>query len=234
MCGRFTQERPASELAEIFGAEPLVDDPGPRYNVAPTDETLVVVQRDERRAITAYRWGLVPHWSTDLKAGSRMFNARAETLTTSPAFREAFRRRRCLVPVESFYEWKREGTVRQPYRVARDDGRPLVLAGLWAGWKDPWTEQVRRTFTIVTTTPNEAMADLHDRMPVLVPDDAWDRWLQPAPAEPDELLAMLQPSDEIALRIYAVNRYVNDVRRDGPELIEPLEVPMAVEETLGI
>jgi len=234
MCGRFTQERPASELAEIFGAEPLADDPGPRYNVAPTDETLVVVQREERRAITAYRWGLVPHWSTDLKAGSRMFNARAETLTTSPAFREAFRRRRCLVPVESFYEWKREGTVRQPYRVVREDGRPLVLAGLWAGWKDPSTEQVRRTFTIVTTTPNEAMADLHDRMPVLVPDDAWDRWLQPAPAEPGELLAMLEPTDEIALRIYAVNRFVNDVRRDGPELIEPLAVAMAVEETLGI
>jgi len=234
MCGRFTQERPASELAEIFGAEPLADDPGPRYNVAPTDETLVVVQREERRAITAYRWGLVPHWSTDLKAGSRMFNARAETLTTSPAFREAFRRRRCLVPVESFYEWKREGTVRQPYRVVREDGRPLVLAGLWAGWKDPSTEQVRRTFTIVTTTPNEAMADLHDRMPVLVPDDAWDRWLQPAPAEPGELLAMLEPTDEIALRIYAVNRFVNDVRRDGPALIEPLAVAMAVEETLGI
>jgi putative SOS response-associated peptidase YedK len=234
MCGRFTQERPASELAEIFGAEPLVDDPGPRYNVAPTDDTLVVVQRDERRAITSYRWGLVPHWSTDLKAGSRMFNARAETLTTSPAFRDAFRRRRCLVPVESFYEWKREGTVRQPYRVVREDGRPLALAGLWAGWRDPSTEQVRRTFTIVTTTPNEAMAGLHDRMPVVVADDAWDRWLHPASAEPGELLAMLQPTDEIALRIYAVNRYVNDVRQDGPALIEPLGAAVAVEETLGI
>ena len=139
-------------------------------------------------------------------------------------------------PVESFYEWKREGTVRQPYRVVREDGRPLALAGLWAGWKDPATEQVRRTFTIVTTTPNEAMADLHDRMPVVVPDDAWERWLSPTAAEPGELLAMLQPSDEIALRIYAVNRYVNDVRRDGPELIEPLLLTAAapVEETLGI
>src|SRR6187402_237753 len=117
MCGRFAQQRPASELAEIFSAEPLVEDPGPRFNVAPTDDVLVVVQREERRAITSYRWGLVPHWSTDVKSASRMFNARAETLTTSPAFREAFKRRRCLVPVESFYEWKREGTVRQPYRV---------------------------------------------------------------------------------------------------------------------
>jgi len=234
MCGRFTQERPASELADIFAAEPLVDDPGPRYNVAPTDETLVVVQREERRAITSYRWGLVPHWATDLKTGSRMFNARAETLTTSPAFRDAFRRRRCLVPVDSFYEWKREGTIRQPYRVVREDGQPMALAGLWAGWKDPSTEQVRRTFTIVTTTPNAAIAGLHDRMPVLVRDDAWDRWLHATAAEPGELLAMLQPTDEIPLRLYAVNRYVNDVRRDGPELIEPLAEAAAGEPVLGI
>jgi putative SOS response-associated peptidase YedK len=234
MCGRFTQERPASELAEIFAAEPLVDDPGPRFNVAPTDEVLVVVQREERRAITAYRWGLVPHWSTDIKGGSRMFNARAETVTTSPAFRDAFKRRRCLVPAESFYEWKREGSVRQPYRVMREDGRPLALAGLWAGWKDPSNEQVRRTCTIVTTTPNAAMADLHDRMPVIVPESAWDRWLHPTLAQPGELLAMLEPTDEIALRIYAVNRDVNDVRRDGPALIEPLLAAVPAEGTLGI
>lgn len=233
MCGRFSQQRPASELAEIFAAEPLVDDLGARYNVAPTDDALVVVQRDDRRAITAYRWGLVPHWAADLKTGSRMFNARAETLTTSPAFRDAFKRRRCLVPVDSFYEWKREGSVRQPYNVVRADGRPLALAGLWAGWKDPETETVRRTFTIVTTTPNDALADLHDRMPVLIPDAAWDRWLDPSPAEPGELIGLLQPTDEIALRVYAVNRDVNDVRRDGPELIEPL-IAAPPAGTLGI
>ncbi len=223
MCGRFTQERPASELAEIFGAEPLVEDPGARFNVAPTDEALVVVQRDERRAITAYRWGLIPHWATDAKVGSRMFNARAETLTNSPAFRDAFRRHRCLVPVDSFYEWKREGTVRQPYRVVRDDRRPLALAGLWAGWKDPSTDAVRRTFTIITSAPNEALRDLHDRMPVIVPEEAWDRWLDPAPVDGGELHGLLEPSDAIDLDVYAVPRYVNDVRRDGPELIEPLE-----------
>ncbi len=222
MCGRFTQERPASELAEIFGAEPLVDDPGGHYNVAPTDEASVVVQREDRRAITAYRWGLIPHWATEAKVASRMFNARAETLTTSPAFRAAFQRRRCLVPVDSFYEWKREGTVRQPYRVIRSDGRPLALAGLWAGWRDPATETVRRTFTIVTTTPNDALRDLHDRMPVVLPDDAWDLWLGPAPADPGELLGLLVPNDEIELAIYPVVRDVNDVRRDGPALIEPL------------
>jgi putative SOS response-associated peptidase YedK len=241
MCGRFTQQRPASELADIFAAEPLADELGPRYNVAPTDDAFVVVQREDRRAITAYRWGLVPHWSTDLKGGSRMFNARAETITTSPAFREAFKRRRCLVPVDSFYEWKREGAVRQPYRVGRDDGRPLALAGLWAGWKDPETDTVRRTFTIVTTTPNAAVADLHDRMPVVIADGAWDRWLASdagaGAVEPGELLAMLQPTDDIELRIHPVNRYVNDVRQDGPELIEPLaaaDLVGAVEGTLGI
>ncbi len=222
MCGRFTQERPASELAEIFAAEPLRDDPGAHFNVAPTDEATVVVQREDRRAVTGYRWGLIPHWATDAKVGSRMFNARAETLTTSPAFRDAFRRKRCLVPVDSFYEWKREGTIRQPYRVVRRDGRPLALAGLWAGWHDPATQTVRRTFTIVTTSPNKALADLHDRMPVIVPQDAWDRWLDPTPPDPAELLGLLLPTDEVELEIYPVERLVNDVRRDGPELIRRL------------
>ena len=242
MCGRFTQERPASELADIFAAEPLAEELGARFNVAPTDEAFVVVQREDRRAITAYRWGLVPHWSTDAKTASRMFNARAETITASPAFREAFRRRRCIVPVDSFYEWKREGSVRQPYRVTRGDGLPLALAGLWAGWRDPETEEVRRTFTIVTTTPNEAMAGLHDRMPVVLEESSWDRWLVDGRAGPaadeGELLAMLQPTDAVELRIYPVNRYVNDVRRDGPELIEPLSAPVAAaspaETTLGL
>jgi putative SOS response-associated peptidase YedK len=222
MCGRFTQQRPASELAEIFGAEPLVDDPGGHYNVAPTDDALVVVQRDERRGLTAYRWGLIPHWATEARVGSKMINARAETITSSPAFRDAFVRKRCLVPVDSFYEWKREGTVRQPYRIVRHDGRPLALAGLWAGWKDPAGDVVRRTFTIVTTTPNEAIAGLHDRMPVIVAEDAWARWLDPAPADPGELLGLLVPSEEVDLDVYAVVRDVNDVRRDGPELISPL------------
>ncbi|MFL5675301.1 MAG: SOS response-associated peptidase [Chloroflexota bacterium] len=224
MCGRFTQQRPASELAEIFGAEPLADDLGGHFNVAPTDEASVVVQRDERRAITSYRWGLIPHWASDAKVGSRMFNARAETVTTSPAFRDAFARKRCLVPVDSFYEWKREGTIRQPYRVVRRDGMPLALAGLWAGWRDPATEIVRRTFTILTTTPNDALADLHDRMPVVVSKDAWARWLDPAAADPSELLGLLAPNEEVDLDVYAVERFVNDVRRDGPELIEPLRV----------
>ncbi|MEO8570568.1 MAG: SOS response-associated peptidase [Chloroflexota bacterium] len=222
MCGRFTQERPASEFAEIFGAEPLADDPGDRYNVAPTDEAVVVVQRDERRAVIAYRWGLIPHWAGDAKVGSRMFNARAETIATSPAFRDAFTRKRCLVPVDSFYEWKREGAVRQPYRVVQRGGLPLALAGLWSGWRDPATGTVRRTFTIITTTPNDALADLHDRMPVVIEPDAWSRWLDPTPAAASELIGLLVPNEVVDLEVYPVERLVNDVRHDGPELIARL------------
>lgn len=228
MCGRFTQERPTSDLAEIFAAEDLADDPGSRFNVAPTDEAVVVVQRDEHRAIKAYRWGLIPHWADGPKIGNRMFNARAETLTSSPAFRDAFRRRRCLVPVDSFFEWRREGTVRQPFRIVRADGRPLALAGLWSGWRDPETEEVRRTFTIVTTTPNDLMRPIHNRMPVVVPFDAWDRWLDPALPDLGELQGLLVPAPDEDLEAYPVSRAVNNVRNDGPELIERLPDPDAL------
>ncbi len=216
------QERPVSDLAEIFGAEPLVDEPGGRWNVAPTDEAVVVVERDDRRALTAFRWGLIPHWAESPKIASRTFNARAETVATAPAFRESFRRRRCIVPVDGFYEWRREGSVRQPYRVFRADGRPVALAGLWSGWRDPSTGEVRRTFTIVTTTPNRVVSALHDRMPVIVPDDRWAFWLEPVAREPGELRALLEPTDEVPLEIAPASRLVNDVRRDGPELLLPL------------
>lgn len=217
------QERPVSELAEIFEAEPLVDEPGGRYNIAPTDEALVVVQRDDRRGLTAYRWGLIPHWASDARIASRTFNARAESIATMPAFRDSFRRKRCLVPVDGFYEWRRQDGVRQPYRIFRADGRPLVLAGLWDGWKNPDTGEVRRTFTIVTTTPNEVVAELHNRMPVIVPDESWGRWLDPRPAEPGELRAMLEPTDAVALEIAPASRLVNDVRNDGPQLLLALD-----------
>jgi putative SOS response-associated peptidase YedK len=222
MCGRFAQQRPASELAEIFAAEPLVDDPGPRYNVAPTDDALVVVQREDRRGITAYRWGLIPHWADSAKVGSRMFNARSETIVGAPAFRDAFQRKRCLVPVECFYEWRREGEVRQPFTIGRVDGQPLALAGLWDGWRDPATDTVRRTFTIVTSAPNEAMAELHNRMPVVLAEADWDAWLDRDFADRGRLLAMLEPRDEPELEIRAVSQLVNNVRNDGPELVVPI------------
>jgi putative SOS response-associated peptidase YedK len=221
MCGRFTQERPTSDLAEIFEAEDLAGEPGGRFNVAPTDEAAVVVQREDRRAIKAYRWGLIPHWAEDAKVGSRMFNARAETLGSSPVFRDALRKRRCLVPVDSFYEWRREGRTRQPFRIVRSDGRPLALAGLWAGWRDPDTDQVRRTFTIITTSPNDLVRPIHNRMPVVLAPEAWGQWLDPALPDVAELNGLLVPAPDGGLEVYPVSPAVNNVRNDGPELIEP-------------
>ena len=227
MCGRFSQERPASELAEIFAAEPLAEELGPRWNVAPTDEAFVVVQREERRAVVAYRWGLIPHWAENAKVAARMFNARSESLSRSPAFADALRRKRCLVPVDGFYEWQRLGSRRQPFTIGRADTRPLVLAGLWSGWRDPAKDVVVRTFSIVTTRPNEQLAWLHDRMPVLLPEGAWDRWLDPDLADLGELQGLFEPTDEVELRIEPVADLVNNVRNDGPELVRPLDPAQA-------
>jgi len=223
MCGRFTQQRPTSEIAAIFEAEDIADDPGGRFNVAPTDEASVVVQRDDRRAVVSYRWGLIPGWSDDPRIASRTFNARAETIASNPVFRDAFRRRRCLVPVDGFYEWLRDGAKRQPMRIHDPDDRPLALAGLWTGRQDPESGVWHRTFTIVTTRPNAFMASIHDRMPVIVPPDAWARWLAPRPADVGELRALLEPRDEWALDAYPVPPLVNNVRNNGPELVERLQ-----------
>jgi putative SOS response-associated peptidase YedK len=219
------QQRPSSELAEIFDAEDRIDAPGGRFNLAPTDEAAVVVQRGDHRALTAYRWGLIPHWSDSSKTGNRMFNARAETIDRQPAFRYAFSKRRCLVPVDAYYEWQRAGSVRQPYAILRPDGRPIALAGLWAGWKDEDTGEVIRSFTIVTTTANDMMAPIHDRMPVTIPEDAWERWLDPGRVEGaalGELKGLLVPAPDGSLEMYPVSRRVNDVRNDGPDLVEPI------------
>jgi putative SOS response-associated peptidase YedK len=226
MCGRITQQRPTSELADIFGAEDLADEDGGRFNVAPTDQAAVVVQREDRRAITAYRWGLIPHWSESTKTGNRMFNARAESIDRNPAFRYAFGKRRCLVPADAFYEWRREGNVRQPFAVVRRDGRPMALAGLWAGWKDEDTGEVVRSFTIVTTKANDVLRPIHDRMPVVIPESAWDLWLDPTitdAAAVSELKGLLSPADDDWLETYPVSRRVNNVRNDGPDLVQPLD-----------
>jgi putative SOS response-associated peptidase YedK len=221
MCGRFQQQRPTSELARIFGAEDLAEDPGPRFNVAPTSEASVVVAREDRRAIVRYRWGLIPPWADDPRIASRTFNARAETITTSPMFRDAFKRRRCLVPVDGFYEWHRAGKTRTPLAIFDPDGLPLALAGLWTGRQDPETGEWKRTFTVITSRPNEFMARIHDRMPVIVPPDSWDLWLDPAAKDAGELRALLEPRDDLALDAYVVSPLVNNVRNEGPELWLP-------------
>lgn len=223
MCGRFTQQRPTSEIARIFEAEDLAGDEGGHFNVAPTDEAAVVVQRDDRRAVVRYRWGLVPGWAEPRQA-SKAFNARAETLATSGLFRDAYRRRRCLVPADGFYEWLRIDGGRLPMRIHDPGDEPLALAGLWTGRRDEASGEWHRTFTIVTTRPNAFMAPIHDRMPVVIPRDAWATWLDPTPRAPGELRALLEPRDDVALAAYPVSSLVNSVRNNGPELIVPVDV----------
>jgi putative SOS response-associated peptidase YedK len=223
MCGRFTQQRPDHELAELFDAEPLVDGPGGRFNVAPTDQVSIVVEKEERRALASYRWGLVPFWAKDTSIGSRLINARAETLATSNAFRESFARRRCIVPADGFYEWRRDPGRRQPFVVRRTDGVPLAFAGLWSGWRDRETGEVLRTFTIITTGPNGLMTPIHDRMPVILPPEAWSTWLDPSLEEIGELQGLLVPAPDEGLEAFPVETLVNNVRNDGPALIVPID-----------
>lgn len=233
MCGRFTQQRPTSEIARIFEAEDLAEDPGGHFNVAPTADATVVVERDERRALRRYRWGLIPPWADDPRIASRTFNARAETIATSPLFRDAFRKRRCLVPVDGFYEWLRSGSKRQPMLIRDPSGVPLALAGLWTGRQDPESGEWLRTFTIITSRPNGFMAGIHDRMPVVVPRASWGQWLAPAGGEAGELRALLEPRDDVELDAYAVPLLVNNVRNDGEALVEPIEPPEAAPGLLG-
>ena len=228
MCGRFTQQLSTSEFARIFGAENLADDPGGHYNLAPMRKASVVVQRDERRAVVAYRWGFVPTWAKDPRIGSRMINARAETIATSSAFRSAFQKRRCIIPADAFYEWHREGKgPSQPYVIRREDGRTLALAGIWSAWWEPDAPEGAeplRTFSIMTTAANEILVPIHDRMPVILPEYAWERWLGAEPVDPSELRGLLVPAPAAGLVRFPVARYVSDVRNDGPILVEPVDL----------
>lgn len=228
MCGRFTQQLSTSEFAKIFGAENLADDPGGHYNLAPMRKASVVVERGDRRAIVPYKWGFVPTWAKDPRIGSRMINARAETIATSPAFRSAFAKRRCIVPADAFYEWHRVGKgPSQPYVIRREDGRTLAFAGIWSAWREadaPEGAEPLRTFSIVTTTANETLAPIHDRMPVILPEDAWELWLGGEEAGPGEIQGLLVPAPAGELIRFPVARYVSDVRNDGPILVEPIEL----------
>jgi putative SOS response-associated peptidase YedK len=226
MCGRFTQQRPSAELAALFGAEDLAESPGERYNLAPQQLGLVVVERDDlRRAIVPYRWGLVPSWAKDARIGNRLINARAETVATTPAFRASFQKRRCIVPADGFYEWERmTPEIRLPNLIHRVDGEPMAFAGLWSIWRDPGIPEAEptRTFTIITTTANATLQPIHDRMPVILPASAWATWLAPAPSDPGELLALLRPAPDELLERYPVSKRVNNARNEGPDLVVPL------------
>jgi putative SOS response-associated peptidase YedK len=223
MCGRMTQQTSPSDVARIFDAELRDEEAVPaRFNCAPTDPLTVVLQRDDGRVVERYRWGLIPAWSSDPRDGARMINARAETVATSPAFRTAFRRRRCLIPADGFYEWRRGEGRPQPWYIRLSDGDPMAMAGLWSLWRDPATGGWVPSCSVVTTEASEQVAPLHDRMPVILGSDAWMPWLDPTERDTAFLHSLLVPLPDGALDLYPVSSRVNSVRNDGPDLIEPL------------
>ena len=221
MCGRYVSFLPPDEIARIFRTVNPVPNIAPSWNLAPTQDALVVRlhrQTGDRR-LDVLRWGLLPHFTKDAKRGRRPINARSETIATSGMFRDAFSARRCLVPASGFYEWKAApGSPKQPYAIMRADGAPMAFAGLWEGWRGPDGEVVR-TFAIVTTDANPDVAALHDRMPVILEPADWRAWLGEVEGDP---AALLHPSPPGTLRTWPVGRRVGDPKNNDPELLEPV------------
>ena len=222
MCGRFTLRTPAAELAQMFALLDLAE-LVPRYNIAPTQPVLTVREQDSQRTHALTRWGLVPFWAKDLKIGARMINARAETVATKPAFRAAWKKRRCLIPVDGFYEWQRTGRskTKQPWLMEMTEGRAFAFAGLWESWgaKDADATERVETCTVITTTPNSVLEDLHDRMPVIIQETDFAEWLSPA-SDLNELDRLLVPSPPEDMTRRAVNPIVNNARNEVPEGVQ--------------
>ena len=220
MCGRFTLASPGEVVAEVFG---LGETPelAPRYNIAPGQQVAVVRgDVDGSRSLAPLRWGLIPPWSKDPAIGSRLINARAETAADKPAFRGALRGRRCLVVADGFYEWAAAGTRKQPYLIAYADGRPFGLAGLWERWHGVDGEVVE-SCTILTTAPNEVVAPLHDRMPVILGAGAQGVWLDPGERRPDAVAGLLVPASPAGMIARPVGLRVNNPANEGPGCIDP-------------
>jgi putative SOS response-associated peptidase YedK len=216
VCGRYATTRRAADLAALFEAADATGGLAPRYNLAPTDPAPLVSQAGGGRELGVGRWGLLPHWATDRRAGG-MINARAETVVTSPAYAASFARRRALVPADGWYEWQRvDGTTRQAYFMTPADGSVLAFAGIWSRWRDHRLV----TFCVVTTAATGALARVHDRMPLLLPPADWDRWLTGGPGGEAATLLRPPPAALLAkLEVRPVGPTVGNVRNDGPELV---------------
>ena len=219
MCGRYASFLPAEALRALFHTVNATPNWEPTWNMAPTRNAPVVRLHPETRArhLDLLRWGLVPHWAKDLKSVRQPINARAETLATAPMFRDALARRRCLVPADVFYEWQVTDHGKQPVAVAREDGQPMVFAGLWEGWRGA-DGTVLRSFTIVTTNANTTLQPFHERMPVILESADWPAWLGEVEDDPGGLL---RPS-EAALRVWRIGTAVNNVRNDSAGLLAPV------------
>jgi putative SOS response-associated peptidase YedK len=235
MCGRYAAAKDPAALAEEFGTPAPAESLAADYNVAPTKKVYVVVDRpDEGRTIEVARWGLIPSWAKDPSIGSKMINARVETVDSKPAFRSAFGKRRCLVPATGYYEWYIPGDgpkaasgkpLKQPFFIHPADGSSLAMAGLYEWWRDPSRAEDdpaawRLTCTVITTDAVDAIGRIHDRMPMTVPVGSWAEWLDPTARV--DVHGLLAPATQIRLDAYPVSTSVNSVRNNGPELIEPV------------
>jgi putative SOS response-associated peptidase YedK len=227
MCGRFSSTSQLQFLLEQFRAEPLgVEGHQPSWNVAPASDILVVTaSEDGARQLRELRWGLVPRWAKDTK-GRPLINMRAETVREKPTWQRTLAGKRCIIPIDGFYEWQDQGKGqrKQPFYVTSRDGEPLALAGLWATWRDPEGDgEELWTCTILTTTANKLMGSVHHRMPVILLPEAWDAWLDPDNKDVEQLTALLKPAPEELLALWPVDQAVSNPRNNRPELLEPLE-----------
>jgi len=229
MCGRFVSATPPDQVAAYFSTEAPEAMLDPSYNVAPTDDVYSVVSDGSSRRLDAFHWGLVPLWAKDAKIGSKLINARAETLAEKNTYKSAFRKRRCLIPADGFYEWKKHPSgakgPKQPYFIHPPDEEPFAIAGLWEVWRGPDRDaEALRSCTIITTAANEPMSAVHDRMPVLLPSSAWDAWLDRAQEDLELLGRLLVPAEPKAITMHPVSTEVNNVRNDGAQLAEAVEL----------
>jgi putative SOS response-associated peptidase YedK len=225
MCGRFLASKSPDEIARWFATRNATPNSRPRYNVAPTQDILAVRFNPEtkERTLDALRWGLVPFWAKDIKIGYSLINAKAETVAEKPAFREAFKSRRCLIAADGFYEWKKlDAKTKQPYAIAMKDRSLFGFAGLWERWTDKASGEVVRSCTIITTTPNEVCAPIHDRMPVIVAPEDYAKWLGEDEVDPVRLLQTLRPFSAEKMTCSPVDRRVGNVKNDEAALIEPV------------
>lgn len=221
MCGRFAITLPAEAMRDLFRtSNPLINFPA-RYNAAPTQDLPVIRFNPEtgQRALDLLRWGLVPRWAQDTSIGMKAINARCETMATKPMFKAAFEKRRCLVPMTAFYEWQRAGTKKVPHAFGLVSGDTMAIAGLWERWRSADGEIVR-TFTVVTGPPNDLVHPIHDRMPVILPPEAWALWLGEEDGAPDSVLA---PYPAAMMRCWRIGDDVGNVRNEGPALLEPMD-----------
>jgi putative SOS response-associated peptidase YedK len=227
MCGRYAVTSAPEAIRALFGYPEQPDFP-PRYNVAPTQPIAIVRLMDGKRQFALVRWGLLPSWVKGPKNFTLLINARGESVIDKPAFSAAMKRRRCLVPADGFYEWKAVGTRKQPYYVRAKSGQPLAFAGLWETWTGPNGEELE-TAAIVTTRANRALADIHERMPVIVPPEAFNLWLDCANVDPETAAALISPAFDNLLDTYEVSTAVNRTANDGPELVERYAAPAQAE-----